>query len=336
MPDIPASSVLYVAAPVRVGGEIAGAVTLVKPTTNINDFLKIAKMKISRAGLIAAAMAMLLSLLASFWITRPIKKLTRYADDIRLGKRVPLPRLDRTEIGDMGFAFERMTEALEGKNYVERYVQALTHEIKSPLSAIRGAAELLAEKMTSERRARFLANIRNEADRVQVIVDRMLKLTELETLKILPKVERVSLPAVVKTVCESLQPWAIKKQLIIQNRVPGDIIVRGDTFLLHQAVENLLQNAVDFSPVRSRIDLTAVVDEKSLHFRVADNGPGIPDYARERVFEKFFSLQRPDSGKKSTGLGLNFVREVAHLHGGGVALENRPGKGVRATLTLPL
>jgi two-component system sensor histidine kinase CreC len=69
---------------------------------------------------------------------------------------------------------------------------------------------------------------------------------------------------------------------------------------------------------------------------VDDEGPGIPDQYQEKVFDKFFSLQRPDTGKKSTGLGLNFVREVATLHGGEIRLENLPGKGLRAVLSLPV
>ena len=74
----------------------------------------------------------------------------------------------------------------------------------------------------------------------------------------------------------------------------------------------------------------------SEQFIVDDHGSGIPDYAIDKIFDKFFSLQRPDSGKKSTGLGLNFVKEVVILHKGDITLENRPEKGVRATLTLPL
>ena len=69
---------------------------------------------------------------------------------------------------------------------------------------------------------------------------------------------------------------------------------------------------------------------------VEDEGPGIPDFARQRVFEKFFSLRRPHTGEKSTGLGLNFVKEIAELHGGSIRLENRQSKGARAILTLPM
>jgi two-component system, OmpR family, sensor histidine kinase CreC len=97
-----------------------------------------------------------------------------------------------------------------------------------------------------------------------------------------------------------------------------------------------MQNAIDFSPVEGSIELTGAVDDKNLHFIVEDRGTGVPDFALEKVFDKFFSLQRPDSGKKSTGLGLNIVKEIAVLHQGGVKLENRPDTGVRATLTLPI
>jgi two-component system, OmpR family, sensor histidine kinase CreC len=75
--------------------------------------------------------------------------------------------------------------------------------------------------------------------------------------------------------------------------------------------------------------------DTALTLAIDDDGPGIPDFAKEKVFDKFFSLERPDTGRKSTGLGLNFVREVAHLHGGEIRLENREAQGLRATLQLP-
>ena len=278
--------------------------------------------------------AAVLSLLASVWITRPIKRLTDYANGVRQGKRMEFPKLGHSEIGEMGTAFQKMQEALEGKKYVEQYVQTLTHEIKSPLSAIRGAAELLEEKMQPEQRARFLSNIRNEAHRIQQIVDRLLELSELENLKILRKIENVSVSALVKTVLESKQPMLSKKNLTAVVHIPDDIRVKGDSFLLHQAMGNLIQNAMDFSPDHSQIELTAHTDGQKVTFTVDDNGPGIPDYAKDKIFDRFFSLKRPDSGKKSTGLGLNFVKEVSILHNGEVTLENLPGKGARGTLIL--
>lgn len=332
----PASVVLHVAAPIIVNGETAGVLTVAKPTTNVNSFLQTARPRIIRIGIIALGAAIILSLVVSFLITRPIRRLKQYALDVREGKRVELPELGRTELSDMAKAFEMMREALEGKNYVEQYVQTLTHEIKGPLSAIRGAAELMQEEMSPEVRARFLSNIRTEANRIQRLVDRMLRLSELENKKFLDRVELVPFSVLIRTAVEEKEPLLSQKQLEVEIKAGEDVQVQGDSFLLHQAVSNLIQNAIDFSPAHGRIEITIHADGSALSSTVDDEGPGIPEYAREKVFDKFFSLQRPDTGKKSTGLGLNLVREVANLHHGDISLENRPEKGLRAVLRIPL
>jgi len=332
----PASKVLYVAAPVLVDGSIAGVLTLGKPTTSINTFIKNAKPQIFKVGLLAMVAAIVLSYFVSIWITRPIKRLTRYANDVREGKRADFPKLDRSEIGEMGNAFAKMQQTLEGKEYVEQYVQKLTHEVKSPLSAIRGAAELLEEKMPSEQRTLFLKNIRNEANRIQALVDRMLELSALENQKILRKVKRISVASLSQPVIESIRAILEKKQLQLTTQLSDKARVKGDKLLLSQALANLIQNAIDFSPASSEIILRCQIEGYLLKIIVEDQGAGIPEYAIKKVFDKFFSLQRPNSREKSTGLGLNFVREVAELHAGTIQLENRFEKGVRAILTLPL
>ena len=111
--------------------------------------------------------------------------------------------------------------------------------------------------------------------------------------------------------------------------------VQGDAYLLRQAVANLLDNAIAFSPVGGKIVLSSAIDEGMLGIRIEDQGPGIPDYAHERVFERFYSLARPDTGLRSSGLGLPFVREVARLHGGDAGLCNLERGGAVATLRLP-
>jgi two-component system sensor histidine kinase CreC len=333
-PEDATSSVLYVAAPILVNGETAGVLTVGKPTTSINAFLQSAKPRIFRIGIIAATIAIILSFFVSYIVTLPIRRLTRYANDIRAGKRSPFPKLDRSEIGEMGEAFRKMQDALEGKKYVEQYVQKLTHEIKSPLSAIRGAAELMEEPMSDERRARFLTNIHNEVGRLQDIVDHLLELASLENLKALKKHETVSIGSIVKAILESFRPIISKKKLTVVNRITDDIMVIGDSFLLHRAISNLVHNAVDFSPTHGKISLSVKQEDTWVDLIVEDNGPGIPDYALDKVFDKFFSLQRPDTGRKSTGLGLNFVKEVAALHHGDVKLTNREGGGAQALLRL--
>ena len=335
-PKDPGSSILYVGAPIRVRGQTVGVLTVAKPMTSINAFLKSAQPEVIRIGALSALVAICLSLLVSWWVSRQIQTLIAYANDVRMGKRVDLPDLARTELKDMGDAFDKMRESLEGKKYVEQYVQTLTHEIKSPISAIRGAAELLEEEMPLESRKQFLSNIRNEAERIQDLIERMLKLSELETKKSLDTMEVVPMAPLVRTVLEGKGPMLSRKRLEVEAILEEALAVEGDPFLLHQAIANLLQNAIDFSPAGGRILLRTALSGSRMHFTVEDQGPGIPEYAKERIFQKFFSLQRPDTGKKSTGLGLNFVREVASLHYGRIQLENLPTAGFRASLILPV
>jgi len=112
--------------------------------------------------------------------------------------------------------------------------------------------------------------------------------------------------------------------------------VRGDGFLLRQALVNLVDNAIAFAPAGSTITLSATMADGGLQFAVTDAGAGVPGYAQGRVFERFYSLPRPHGGSRSSGLGLCFVAEVAALHGGQAALRNRDGGGCVASLVVPL
>ncbi len=112
--------------------------------------------------------------------------------------------------------------------------------------------------------------------------------------------------------------------------------MQGEVFLLRQALTNLLDNAIDFSPTGSQITLALETESGKHTLIVRDQGAGIPDYALSRVFERFYSLARPSTQRKSTGLGLPFVKEVAALHGGEVELRNLPQGGVEARLSLPV
>ncbi|MGD9368017.1 MAG: two-component system sensor histidine kinase CreC, partial [Desulfobacteraceae bacterium] len=274
--------------------------------------------------------------LVALWITRPIQRLTDYANAVHAGDQAAFPKLDSTEIGTMGRALKKMQTALEGKAYVERYVQQLTHEVKSPLSAIRGAAELLEEQVPPERRKKFLTHIRTEANRIQNIVDRMLTLAALENKKQLTRYECIDLQEMIKGVVESKGPILLAKEIEVTLDVRDNIHVDGDPFWLRQAVANLVQNAIDFSQSRGSITITARCADHKVQLSIEDSGTAIPSYALEKIFDKFYSLKRPDSGRKSTGLGLNLVRQVALLHNGRIELRNREPQGVQAVLTLPI
>jgi two-component system sensor histidine kinase CreC len=230
-------------------------------------------------------------------------------------------------------AFDEMRDALAGRNYVADYVQTLTHELKSPLSAIRGAAELLNDPaMPAEERRRFLANITNETQRIQQVVDRMMELTALEARRALDRVQDVSLRAVASEVVQSAGSGRDVRVMLDDG---DDAVVQGDPFLLRLALTNLVENAIDFSPRGGLVRVSIQRNGDVAHLSVADQGPGVPDYARDKVFEKFYSLARPGTHRKSTGLGLSFVQRIAALHRGRARLANDAAGGAVATLSLP-
>ncbi len=331
----PDGAVLYVASPVKAGGEIVGVLTVCKPAKSVSLFLATARGQVAAAGFLAALAVVLLGFALSFWITRPIDRLTRYALAVRDDRRAAAPELGANEIGELGAAFVEMKDELEGKQYVENYIQTLTHEMKSPLSAIRGAAELLHEDMPPEQRNRFLENIRAESERIRDFIDRLLQLSVLEKRTELEDVEEIDLERMIHEIAESMEPSLDAKNVSISIEAKTSATVRGERFLLRQAIANLLQNAADFSPEGGGINVVAERREDRVTVEIRDEGPGVPDYARGKVFDRFYSLSRPSDGKKSTGLGLAFVREAALLHGGEATLENAPDGGALAILTLP-
>jgi two-component system sensor histidine kinase CreC len=327
-------SVAYVAAPIMVGGKLVGVVSLGKPKTNIQRFVDNARRKLIYAVLAASGVAIILALLLYMWVSRPLQSLVEYANAVGEGRSVPVPPLGDNEIGRVGQAIESMRKALEDKAYVESYVQSLTHEVKSPLTAIRASAELLSGEVPTEKRAAFVATIEREVDRLSDISDRLLELASLERAERLEHAESVGLHALAAQVVDSARASAGARGVRITEAYAGHDGVRGDPLLLKQAIDNLLRNAVDFSAAGDTVALAASADHLGVLISVQDQGPGIPEYARERIFDRFYSLPRPASGRKSTGLGLNFVREVAQLHGGEITIES-PERGTVARLFIP-
>ncbi len=335
-PLFPEGSTMYIAAPVLVDDELIGVVSVGKTTRNVERFLDDAIRRMGWASLSVLAAALLLALGLYRWVSRPLQQLHDYAEDLSAGRRVGPPALGDNEIGRVGEAMARLRSALDGKSYVEEYVQALTHELKSPTAAITGAAELLGEEVPEKDRQRFLANIRNEAARLRALIERMLELAEIENRDALEATTLLDPAKLLDEALGSLAPQLEQRRIQLQRRMPtGGIRVRGDALLLHRALVNLLDNAIAHSPTGGELTVTLEQIDGLARCAICDRGPGVPDYARKRVFERFYSLPRPDAGK-GTGLGLSFVQQIAQLHGGEIALEPRPGGGSCGVMTLPL
>ncbi|MCU4122034.1 two-component system sensor histidine kinase CreC [Variovorax sp. N23] len=333
----PRTSVMYVGAPIRWNNEIVGMVSVGKPVQSFGQFVEDARARTLWVGVGSAFALLVLAIIVSVWLVRPFGLISDYIAWARAQKTLSVGRMARRVLDALRGGFSEMRDALTGRNYVSDYVQTFTHEVKSPLSAIRGAAELLQEpSMPQAERERFLANIASETQRIQEIVDRMMELTALETRRVLQRTQPVALATLLDDVAAGAQAAAAAREVRVTLDLRAQPTVEGDPFLLRRAVSNLLDNAIDFAPSGSAVLLGLEADARHARIVVRDHGPGIPDYAREKVFEKFYSLARPHSKRKSTGLGLAFVKEIAALHRGRIELVNAKGGGALATLSLPL
>lgn len=350
-PNDEASSVMHVAAPIidrdaQGTPKIVGVLTVAKPNQTIAPFIARSQNKILRWGAVLLGSALVIGLFAAWWLSRQLSALRRYAQAVSAGDRAAPPDA-AGEFGDLGRALETMRQKLEGKQYVEQYVHALTHELKSPLAAIRGSAELLegdreasdasTPAMPAADRARFVATIRAQSERMAEMIDKLLALAAVEHRQRIEQPQRIDPLALVRDAAAHTEAKFAQKTLHLRiDDASEGAALSGDPFLLRQSLVNLFENAADFAPAASEIAVRVTRSASTLRIEVADRGAGVPDYALDRVFERFYSLPRPQGGSRSSGLGLCFVSEAAELHGGRVELTNREGGGAAAALILPV
>ena len=334
VPDDEMSTVMHVAAPIRDGGEVIGVLTVAKPNASVQAFVERSQRKILQRGAVLLLLSLLIGLGFAWWLHHALGKLMRYIGEVEAGRKVALPALGSNEFGTLGRALEAMRIRLEGKEYVEQLMHTLAHELKSPIAAIQASAELLQEDMPPAERRKFLASILEQNARQRQLIDKLLALVRVEKQQRLEHPERIALAPLLAQVAQDAAATLAARGVRVQLDA-DELLVAGDALLLRQALGNLLDNAAGFAPPGSSIDLTARRQGAQVEIAVRDRGAGIPAYALERVFERFYSLPRPASGK-STGLGLPFVREVASLHGGTVEVINHAQGGACARLCLPL
>lgn len=219
-------------------------------------------------------------------------------------------------------------------------VSLMSHELRTPLTSINGFAELLAaDEAVPEHLKEFVTIINNEAQRLSRMINTFLAVTHLERKD---KQEVLKIPLklndVVRDIVATLQPTARKKRIRLVEQ-PADRIppVAADRGLITQVVKNLVNNAITYSPERTTVTVSTALEAEAVRVCVEDRGYGIPPESVDRVWEKFYRVEREGHQKdeESTGLGLSFVREVVEQHGGNVALESEPGRGSKFSFTLP-
>ena len=336
------SSVMYVAAPVRdAAGRTVGVLTVAKPVRTLQQFIDRAERKILVSGAWLLALSLAVGVAVTWWAVRSVRRLRRYAQQARAGEPQAAPDLPG-ELGELAQAMAAMRDRLEDRGHVEASMRALTHELKSPLTAIGGAAELLADELPAADRAGFARQIGQQVQRLRELVDRLLELSKLESLHAPAQRAEVALrPLVEAVLAEQAAPlrqrglrWQWTAGTTIQPAVLDQIRVQGDAEQLRLALSNLLANALAFAPAGSMLDLALQQDASGVRFSLRDHGPGVPGYALPQLGQRFFSTPRPD-GTKGSGLGLAIVRQVMLLHGGTLRIE--PAQpGLRVELHWPV
>ena len=255
--DLP---VIFLTAQGAEADRIIGVLTIAKPNSTIAPFIERSQAVVMRWGIVLMGVALLVGLVAAWWLSRQLGNLRRYANAVTAGERATVPDA-AGEFGELGSALETMRGRLEGKQYVEQYVHTLTHEMKSPLAAIRGSAELLDPAtgdppMAEADRARFVASIRAQSERLAQMIDKMLALAAVEHRQRLENPEAVDLADVVREAAEQCAHRLSQRGLQLQLEVGEEpLTVSGDAFLLRQAVINLIDNAADFSRAHGIVEL---------------------------------------------------------------------------------
>jgi two-component system sensor histidine kinase ChvG len=323
---------LFVTEPIRHAGAVVGVVYVTRSTQPVLTELYRIRTGLIRVLVVAVVFTLLVTLMLAWSISRPLARLARAARRIARGERVSVPVGGTGEIRELGEAFRTMTERLDARlAYIRDFAADVAHELKSPLTSIRGAAELIGEGAVDDdpaARARFIKNIELDAERLDRLVTRLLELSRLDASQ--APMDVLDVEALVRRVVD--RTHTPEQPVLVEWRAPMRAW-RGREEDLERALLNLVENALRFSPEGQpvHVEVSSTRDARELHLRVRDHGPGVPPALRRKVFERFFTT---DADRNGTGLGLAIVQSVAEAHGGRVELDSATDGGAIFTLVL--
>lgn len=224
------------------------------------------------------------------------------------------------------------------KSARQEFVANVSHELRTPLSLIQGYTETLLDGAINDPQvsARFLQTISRNTARLTFLIEDLLTISELESGKVTLEIQESPLRDVVYRVLEDVRPRSDAKKIRILVEFPADLMVRADHQRLHQVLLNLIDNAIKYSHAEGHVWIGAQSIADAVQIWVRDDGPGIPSDARNRVFERFYRVDKARSREHGgTGLGLAIVKHIVQAHGGTVWLESEMGRGSTFHFTLP-
>jgi heavy metal sensor kinase len=263
-----------------------------------------------------------------------VRKIQNIRGD-NLSARIALPD-SNDEIRRLARTFNEMLERIE-KSFIaqKEIVQDLSHELKTPLTIMRGQLEVALKK--PRERAEYEAILRSnleETARIRRIIDDLLMLARLDSRSTALEVKNVLLPGIIHSVLESTQMLAKEKNIAIAFEGPAEAVLEANEVHLHRLFTNLLENAVKYTPAGGQVLVSFVVEEKGFWVKVRDNGVGIDADRLPHVFDRFY---RADNHRRSDsyGLGLSIVKSIVDAHQGQIRIESQPGVGTTFHIYLP-
>jgi two-component system sensor histidine kinase ChvG len=339
----PPTVTLYSAIPIIRGNRVLGAVVVSQSTSRILYTLYAVRLDVFKVFLASLGAAVVLTLLVSTTIARPLGRLRRQAEAIldRKGRLRGgfLPSRRRDEIGELERALSRLTRRLEEHiQSMESFASDVSHEFKNPLASIRTATEMALEVDKPEERRHFLTMIQSDVARMERLLTGVREVSLIDAR--LGQEERQAvhleelLPAIVDGFRLRLESHG---PIFILAIACHDLVVSTSADRLTQVFENILDNAVSFSPPKGKVTLTVRSVADRAVVSVADEGPGIPEEHRQRVFSRFFSYRSSDQDAANhTGIGLAIVKAIVEGYGGTLTADNASsGSGAVFTVQLP-
>ncbi|HBA84050.1 MAG TPA: hypothetical protein DCZ95_08155 [Verrucomicrobia bacterium] len=333
----------FIALPIEQAGQTIGIAYLSRHTSPIIRAVSALRQNFRRAMSVAFSLAVLLSILLAQTITRRLRNLQIATHEFARGnKPLGLQPRGRDEITDLEKAFVSMSGEIERQYAYNRdFLAATVHELKTPLTAIKGAAEVLEQGAAEkpEARARFLYNIRFETDRLIRMVAQLTELTRLDTEVLRGKKEKhdlgVCLRELVGRLENTFQPGHAPLTLDIPKQ-PFPVLILPER--IEQVAANLLENAFRYTPSDGAVTLSVKPGENgTVVTSVSDTGCGIAPANRPRVFDRFFTTEPKNQMRPyGSGLGLSIAQSIVRNHGGDIWVESDPGQGARFSFRLPL
>jgi two-component system sensor histidine kinase ChvG len=336
--------VLTVAVPVQRYKEVLGAVLLSRGGGFIDTAIRSVRFDILRVSVVALLVTVLLSLYLAGTIARPIRRLAVAADRLRAshGRHAEIPDLTARgdEIGELSGVLRDMTAALwQRMDAIERFAADVAHEIKNPLTSLRSAVETVNRIDDPTRRARLMAIIADDVQRLDRLISDISNASRLDAELSRAEPEPVDIGAMLLMLADihdntlaaesaGGEESAAPPRLLVELPISGNLTVPGLEGRLTQVFQNLIANALSFSPPGGLVRLAARREGNAVLVTISDEGPGIPEGKEEAIFDRFYT-ERPAGEKFGThsGLGLSISKQIVEAHGGTIAAANRKGGG---------